>query len=86
MLHYGRLQSNFFADTMFAKAAKSLRNEIYCQVFVSDKGYITVYPMETQSEFEKVFHVFCKQIGVPNTLVVDSHKAQKSNKIKNFCD
>ena len=41
--------------------------------------------MMTPWEFEKALHVVCKQIGLPNTLVADSHKAQKS-KIKNFCD
>ena len=71
---------------MFAKAAKSPRNNVCCQVFVSDKGYIAVYPMKPQSEFEKEIVVFCKKIAVPNTLVGDLHEAQKSNKNKNFFD
>ena len=86
MLRYKRIQSVFYSDTMFAKPkAKSLRGNKCCQVFVSDKGFVAVYPMKTQSEFQDALHWFCKQVGVPIILVVDGHKAQTSNKTKQFC-
>ena len=55
-------------------------------MFVSDKGFVTVYPMKSQSEFQTALHWFCKQTGVPVSLVMDAHRAQTSNNIKRFCD
>ena len=87
MLRYRRIQSAFFSDTMFATPkAKSTRGHSCCQVFVSDKGFVAVYPMKSQEEFQTALHWFCKQIGVPISLIVDAHKAQTSNKVKRFCD
>ena len=86
MLRYRRLKSTFFTDSMFANKYKSLRQNTCCQVFVSDRSYIAVYPMRSQEEFSTALHWFCKQVGVPSTLVADAHKAQTSYKIKRFCD
>jgi hypothetical protein len=87
MLRYRRINSVFFTDTMFVtKQAKSLRGYIACQVFVSDKGFIAVYPMFKASNFEDALHLFCKEIGVPLTLVADPHPSQKSNSVRRFCD
>ena len=72
---------------MFAQPkAKSTRQNTCCQVFVSDKGFVAVYPMKSQSEFQTALHWFCKQIGVPVDLIVDGHKAQKSNAVRRFCN
>ena len=87
MLRYRRIQSVFYTDTMFSTPkAKSTRQNVCCQVFVSDEGYVAVYPMKSQAEFPTVLHWFCKHIGVPTTLVVDGHKAQTSGEVKRFCD
>lgn len=87
MLRYRRIQSTFFTDTMFATPkAKSTRGFSCCQVFVSDKGYVAVYPMKSQEEFQTALHWFCKQVGVPSNLVCDAHKAQVNSKVKRFCD
>ena len=86
MLRYRRINSVFFTDTMFASTVKSIRQNTCCQVFVSDKGFVSVYPMQSQKEFETALHWFCKQVGVPDKLVADSHKSQTSNKVKRFCD
>ena len=72
---------------MFATPkAKSTRDNTCCQAFVSDKGFVAVYPMESQSEFETALYWFCKQIGVPVSLVMDAHRTQRSNNTKRFCD
>ena len=66
MLRYRRIQSVLFTDTMFAQPkAKSSRGYTCCQVFVSDKGFVVVYPMKSQTEFQSALHWFCKQVGVP---------------------
>ena len=57
MLRYRRIQSVFFTDTMFATSkAKSTRGNTCFQVFVSDKGFVAVYPMKSQSDFETALH------------------------------
>ena len=50
MLRYKRLQSVFFTDTIFASKHKSTRGNKCYQVFVSDKGYVAVYPMKSQGD------------------------------------
>ena len=65
MLRYRRIQSVFFTDTMFAQPkAKSLRGNTCCQVFVSDKGFVAVYAMKSQTEFQTALHWFCKQLSL----------------------
>ena len=87
MLRYRRITSTFYTDTMFAQpGAKSTRGNSCCQVFVSDKGFVALYPMRSQTQFQDALHWLCKQVGVPRTLVVDGHKSQTSNKVKRFCD
>ena len=86
MLRYKRLKSTFYSDSMFALKHKSVRGYTCCQVFVSDKGFVAVYHMRSQDEFKTALHWFCKQVGVPTTLIVDGHKSQKSPNVKRFCD
>ena len=86
MLRYRRIQSCFYTDTMFSLKVKSTRGNKCCQVFVSDRSFVAVYPMKSQEEFEQALHWFCKQVGVPRDLICDSHKSQKSNSVKRFCD
>ena len=52
---------------------------------MSDKGFIVMYPMKSQSEFQDVLHWFCKEVGVPHKLMMDSHLAQKNLATKKFC-
>ena len=84
MLRYKRLQSVFYTDTMFASKHKSTRGNRCCQVFVSDKGFIAVYPMKSQEEFSEALHLFCKEVGVPVAMVMDGHKAQANSTTRKF--
>ena len=87
MLRYRRIQSYFFTDTMFVtKAAKSTRGNICLQLFVSDKGFVAVYPMESKSDFPDALHLFCKEVGVPISLVVDPSGEQTSRLVRRFCN
>ena len=52
---------------------------------MSDKGYVTVYPMKSQLEFQNALHWFCKEVGVPSTLVMDGYRAQKNTQTRRFC-
>ena len=48
MLRYTRIQSTLNSDTMFALTHKSARQFKCCQVCVSNKGFVAVYPMKSQ--------------------------------------
>ena len=71
---------------MFATKHKYTRGNACCQVFVSDKGCVAVYPMNSQDEFENDLHWFYKEVGVPVDLIVDEISAQKNPSAKRFCD
>jgi len=75
MIRYKRLKSTFYSDTMFATKHKSVREYTCRQVFVSDKGFVAVYSMRSQEEFRTALHWFCKQVGVPMSLIVDGHRS-----------
>ena len=65
MLRYKRINSQFFTDTLFVtKKGKSSKGNTCAQLFVSDKGYVAIYPMERKGDYVKALHLFCKEIGV----------------------
>ena len=85
MLRYKRINSHFFTDTFQAKQGfKSKRGYKYCQLFVSDKGFIFVVFMKKRSEFQLALKAFAKEIGVPLSLVMDPSGEQTSNEVQRF--
>ena len=54
------------------------------QLFVSNKGFVKVYGMESQTEFVNALKVFCKEVRTPKAVIVDPHRSQKSNEVKQF--
>ena len=61
MLRYRRIKSQFFTNTFFVTAkAKSTRGYTHMQMFVSDKGYVKVYPMKSLTEYPSVLRQFAK--------------------------
>eukprot|EP00970_Alexandrium_tamarense_P013767 scaffold3678_cov106-Alexandrium_tamarense.AAC.1 len=86
MQRYRRLKSFFFSDTFFVtKEAKSTRGFTCMQLFVSDKGFIFVVPMKSVAEFPHALRMFAKEVGVPQALIVDPHRAQTSKEVQQFC-
>ncbi|GFH47961.1 hypothetical protein CTEN210_14370 [Chaetoceros tenuissimus] len=82
---YKRIRSNFFTDTFFVDKKATTKEGFNCmQLFVSDKGFVAVYPMKSKSEFPKALKLFCKEVGVPERLVVDGAREQKSKEVKSF--
>ena len=55
------------------------------EIFVSDMGYVSVAAMITFSEFPKAFKMFEKEVGVPEAIIADFHKCNKSKEVKLFC-
>ena len=56
------------------------------QIFVFDKGFLTVYPMERKFDFHDCLQVFCKEVEDPIALVVDPSREQTSKAVKSFCN
>ena len=52
MLMYPRIASEFYTDTFFVTGKSRSTQGYNCmQIFVSDKGYVKVYPMSKVSEY-----------------------------------
>lgn len=88
MLRYKRLNEYFFMDTFYAtksKTLKSLRQNTCCQLFVTDKGYMFVCPMEKEADVLLALKLFAKDVGAPEALVTDGARAETSAEIKKFC-
>jgi hypothetical protein len=83
---YRKLKSKFFTDTMFAtKKARSLRGNTCCQVFVSNCDFISLYPMQQESEYPLALKQFAKEVGAPDVLVCDCFKTQNQREVKLLC-
>ena len=86
-LRYRRIKSEFYTDTFFVTAkARSIRGNTCMQIFVSDKGFVKVYPMTTVSEYPKALKMFAKDVGAPDVLVADPHPNNKSKDVRAFCN
>ncbi len=83
---YRRINSFFFTDTFYVTArAKSKRGNTCMQIFVSDKGYVFVVPMKREAAFPLALKMFAKEVGVPEYLIADPARAQKSKEVVQFC-
>ena len=71
---------------LVTKSTKFTRGNLYLQVFVSDKGFVAVYPMELKSDFKDTLHLFCKEVGVLIDLVVGPPGEQTSKHVRKFCN
>ena len=84
MLRYKRIDAFFYTDTFYAKKVVSKRGYSMMQLFVSDKGFVKVYGMRSEKEFVDALKLFCKEVGAPKAMIVDPHRSQKSNEVKQF--
>ena len=74
-LHYKRLNSRFYTDTMFSKV-KSIKGNACAQIYTDGEGFVTAYPMESKSMAGKSLHKLFDDIGIPNKLVYDGAPEQ----------
>ena len=65
---------------------KSWRGNKCCQLFVSDIGFVFLVPMKSKGEFPDALRKFCKEIGVPTSLVCDPSGEQSSKEVKKYCN
>ena len=82
MLRYKQIDQCFFTDTFEAKKKHiSTRGYRYCQLFVSDKGFVYVVFMRTKGEFINALELFAKEVGVPTQGLVSDPSGQGSSEI-----
>ena len=82
MLQYKQIQTHFFLDTVQVTArAVSQKKNRYMPLFISDTGYMFVYPMKLKTEIINVVKAFPKQIGVLTSLILDSKGTQISKEL-----
>jgi hypothetical protein len=74
MLHYRRLGTTFYSDTMFSKV-KSLTGNTCAQLFVAE-NFVRVHPMPTKADAGRALQVLAEDVGVPNHLVVYGAKEE----------
>ena len=81
MLRYKCIQDYFFMDTFFAtkKGGRSSRGHTCCQLFVTDKGFLYVVPMQKKSEVLQAIKQFAKEIGAPTSIIADMSGEQMSH-------
>ena len=62
-------------DTLFAtkNLGKSTR-QIFCHIFVTDKGFVYVVLKKSKSDALKAVKQFPKEIGAPDSIIYDSSK------------
>ena len=74
-------------DTLKAtdKGGKSTRGNVYCQLFVTDKGFLYVVPMKARSEVILAVKQFAKAIGVPDAIICDASGEQSKHELCQFC-
>jgi hypothetical protein len=85
-VRYRKIKSFFFSDTLFMTGtAKSSQGNICAQLFVSDKGFVAIYPMKKQSDYFLALKQFAKDVGAPDVLVCDPHPAQTKREVREFC-
>ena len=73
-------------DTFFAtaKSGKSTRQNICCQIFATDRGFIYDVPMKYRSDVLQTVKQFSKEIGAPEAIIADPSKEQKSKDLRQF--
>ena len=86
MLRYKRINEFFWMDTLFAtkNGGKLSRGNYATQLFVTDKGYVCVVSMKSESDVPKALRLFAKRVGAPEAIICDSARAQKSTEVRQF--
>ena len=55
------------------------------QLFVSDRSFVSVYPMSSKAEYIDAIKLFSKEVGAPDVLVVDPSGEQTSKRARQYC-
>ena len=65
-----------FTDIIFASKYKYTKGNKCFKLFASHNGYLSVFPMKSQDEFETYLHWFCKDVSTLVDLISDKFSTQ----------
>lgn len=83
-LRYPKLREKFYTDTMFA-AVKSIRGFKGAQVFTNGRGFDVAYPHVSKREAGTGLRRFIRDVGIPETLVIDNAPEQTGGEMGKVC-
>ena len=74
MLPYKRIQEYFFMDTFISmkNSGNSSRDYTWCQLFVTNKGFVYLVPMKSKYEFIQAVKQFSKEVSAPESIISDA--------------
>jgi hypothetical protein len=84
MLRYRRIPPTVFTVTL-KSTVKSKRQNQYAQMYSTDFGYTCAYPIRKEAEAHHTLSKFFKDIGVPDTMVMDGARAQIHGDFRRKC-
>ena len=73
-----------FMDTMFSSIPSANKNTC-AQIMATEFCHVKIYPMKSQKDIPNVLKRYFKEVGVPNIIVCDSHKAQVMGDTRKLC-
>ena len=84
MLRYPRTNCVMFMDTMFS-SIPSADKHTCAQIMATEFSHVKIYPMKSQKDIALVLKRYFKEVGVPNMIICDSHKAQIMGETRKLC-
>ena len=72
------------ADTLISGTV-SMRGNKYAEIFATDFGWASAYPMKRKSEAHEALSLLFQRTGVPDNLIVDGSKEQVQGDFKKKC-
>ena len=74
-------------DTFFASKNKEKSSQGFTcmQLFVTDKGFVQVIPMNKRSKVPLALKMFAKEVGAPDAIICDAAREQISQSVRDFC-
>eukprot|EP00957_Ditylum_brightwellii_P044630 3383788-Ditylum_brightwellii.AAC.1 len=74
-------------DTFFArkKVCKSTRGNTCCELFVTDKGFVSVVPLKSKEEVLLAVKIFAKEVGALDAFIYDTAGEKTSRPMRAFC-
>ena len=78
MLRYQHLREYFYMDSMIAlaRSGTTTRRNKCMQLFVTDRGFVFVCPLNNKRDVPHALRLFFENMGVPDVIVCDQGKEQ----------
>ena len=83
---YNRIKDHLFMDTMFVtgRGGRSIRGNTCAQVFTTDRGFLTVYPLRSKSQVKQAIRLFCKEVRISSAFIGDQSGEQISHEVQQY--